>query len=277
MHDNVRRAYEVQEVEVAQPAEVGGVWLIASVGSSRKPLKLANRFEALAEQGMRIERQRMGVERQGMGVDPQGMGVEGEGVGGERQGMGVERQSMGVERQGTGIEQQGMGIERQGMGVGGQGIGVEEQCIKKDCAVEVSKEQQCGMLFHMADSKRMFASVDKITAAGNEVMFGPAPADNYVMSINTTSKILLKNRNGVFIMELWSIVGDQRVSGEIIVDSGASECVMPKEMQPNLQNIVAKAGVRFAVANGAELGPGELDPKWELPRGQAALRRSVTR
>ena len=110
------------------------------------------------------------------------------------------------------------------------------------------------MLFHMTDSKRMLASVDKIPAAGNEVHFGPAPTENYVMNIKTKHRIPLKKRNGVFIMEVWFIVGGQRVNGEIIVDSGASECVMPKDMLPHLEKRAAKAGVRFAVANGAELG-----------------------
>ena len=130
---------------------------------------------------------------------------------------------------------------------------MEEPGIKEVYAVEAS-EQECGMLFHMTDSKRMLASVDKITAAGNEVHFGPAPTENYVMNIKTKHRIPLKKRNGVFIMEVYFIVGDQRVSGEIIVGSGALECVMPKDMLPHLEKMSAKAGVRFAAANGAELG-----------------------
>ena len=64
----------------------------------------------------------------------------------------------------------------------------------------------------------------------------------------------MRKRNGVFIMEVWFIDGDDRVSGEIIVDSGAAECVMPRGMLPSLETMAANAGVRFAAANGAELG-----------------------
>ena len=55
-------------------------------------------------------------------------------------------------------------------------------------------------------------------------------------------------------MEVWFIVQGRRVSGEIIVDSGAAECVMPKGMLPDVETMTAKTGVRFAAANGAELG-----------------------
>ena len=64
----------------------------------------------------------------------------------------------------------------------------------------------------------------------------------------------MKKRNGVFIMEVCFIDGTRRVSGEIIIDSGAAECVMPRDMLPNVEQLAAKAGVRFAAANGAELG-----------------------
>ena len=102
-----------------------------------------------------------------------------------------------------------------------KGKEVEEPGIKEVYAVEAS-EQECGMLFHMTDPKRMLASVDKITAAGNKVHFGPAPTENHVMNIKTKRKIPLKKRNGVCIMEVFFIDGDgKKISGEIIVDSGA--------------------------------------------------------
>ena len=55
-------------------------------------------------------------------------------------------------------------------------------------------------------------------------------------------------------MEVWFIGDGQKVSGEIIVDSGAAECVMPRDMLPNVEQMAAKADMRFAAANGAELG-----------------------
>ena len=131
---------------------------------------------------------------------------------------------------------------------------LDEQGMKDVCAVEAIADQHCGMMFHLTDSKRMLASVDKIAAAGNEVRFGPAPADNYVMNIQTKKRIPLKKRNGVYVMEVWFIDGEKKIDGEIIIDSGAAECVMPTDFLPNLEKLAAKAGVRFAAANGAEIG-----------------------
>ena len=45
-----------------------------------------------------------------------------------------------------------------------------------------------------------------------------------------------------------------RVSGEIIADSGAAECVMPQGVLPNQEKLTSKAGVRFAAANGGQMG-----------------------
>ena len=51
------------------------------------------------------------------------------------------------------------------------------------------------------------------------------------MSLKTNNNIPLHKWNGVFIMEVFFIDRDgKKISGEIIVDSGASECVMPKGM-----------------------------------------------
>ena len=41
--------------------------------------------------------------------------------------------------------------------------------------VNKAEEAKCAMLFHLTDAKRMLASVDKITASGNNVHFGPNP------------------------------------------------------------------------------------------------------
>ncbi len=110
------------------------------------------------------------------------------------------------------------------------------------------------MLFHMTDSKRMLASVDKMTAAGNKAKFRPAPADNFVRHLANGKTIPFKKRNGVYVMEVFFIDGERRIPGEIIIDSGAAECVMPRPMLPNLETLAAKPGVRFAAANGAEIG-----------------------
>ena len=138
--------------------------------------------------------------------------------------------------------------------------------VREVNAVE-AKTVQCGMVFHLTDAKRTLASVDKMTSAGNEVHFGPAPGDNFVRHDKTGKAMPLKKRKGVYVMEVWFIVRDQRVHGEIKIDSGASACVMPKEKLPHLETMAAKSGVRFAAANGAELGNYGRKRVTSLPKG----------
>ena len=121
-------------------------------------------------------------------------------------------------------------------------------------AVESANSGLCDMMFHLTDAKRMLASVDKITEAGNHVNFGPNASDNDVRDLKTGRKIPFIKRNGVYVMQVNFIYGDTTISGEIIVDSGAAECVMPRHMLPNLETLQAKQGIRFAAANGGEMG-----------------------
>ena len=79
-------------------------------------------------------------------------------------------------------------------------------------------------------------------------------ADNFVKNLTTGRKIPLKKKHGVYVMEVIFIVEGKNISGEMIVDSGAAECVMPKDFLPTLETLPAKAGVRFAAANGGEMG-----------------------
>ena len=55
-------------------------------------------------------------------------------------------------------------------------------------------------------------------------------------------------------MEVNFIVGNKYIPGEIIIDSGAAECVMPRHMLPEIEERAAKQGIRFAAANGGEMG-----------------------
>ena len=55
-------------------------------------------------------------------------------------------------------------------------------------------------------------------------------------------------------MDVWFINGAERVAGTIVVDSGAAECVMPRHMLAKTPTLARKEGVRFAAANGGEMG-----------------------
>ena len=121
-------------------------------------------------------------------------------------------------------------------------------------AVEKSDASVCEMIFHLTDAKRMLASVDRISSAGNKVEFGPVPEDCFLQNIQTGKKIFMKKSRGVYVLDVFFIVGDERIAGEIIVDSGAAESAMPKDWFPNLPVLAAKEGVSFAAANGGAMG-----------------------
>ena len=55
-------------------------------------------------------------------------------------------------------------------------------------------------------------------------------------------------------MEVTFLVDQEEVIGEIVVDSGAAESVMPKHLLPGVKTLAKKEGVKFAAANGGELG-----------------------
>ncbi len=123
------------------------------------------------------------------------------------------------------------------------------------------------MTFHVTDAKRFLASVDKITQAGNKVHFGSEPHENKVYNIASGRTIPLIKRNGVYIMEVYIIVGDKKIPYDIIVDSGAAENVMPKSIFPEVR-------VRFAAANGEEMGNYGQKTIFFIPRTSDFSRRA---
>ena len=220
-------SHEVEEVEEDAPKDVGGVWLIAHVSAKKvepkksawKPSRRSPRtWEKFGPQHVKLSNRFQAFEEQGKesAVKAEGMPEQ--------------------------------AYEKQAM----QGL-TKMQRLTEINAVE-AKLEACGMTFHLTDAKRMLASVDKITEAGNEVKFGPLPKDNFVRNLMTGKTIPLKKKQGVYVMEVLFVVGDKHIVGEIIVDSGAAECVMPRDFLPSVETFSAKAGVRFAASNGGEMG-----------------------
>jgi hypothetical protein len=64
----------------------------------------------------------------------------------------------------------------------------------------------------------------------------------------------MKKKNGVYIIDVVFKVGKKMIKGEIVIDSGAAECVMPYEMLAGLEVLPKEKGVKFTAANGKELG-----------------------
>ena len=72
--------------------------------------------------------------------------------------------------------------------------------------------------------------------------------------IETGRKIQMVKEKDVYVAKVWVHVGDKKVKGTIVVDSGAAECVMPAEWFPEIETMPPKKGVTFAGADGSPLG-----------------------
>ena len=110
----------------------------------------------------------------------------------------------------------------------------------------------CAMNFHVTDATRILASVDKLVAAGNDVVFSKTKG-SYIEHCETGTKAMLQEENGLYMLEVMVINGEVVTPAKIIVDSGAAENVMPNQMFRNVEMKEKKKGVRFMAANGKEM------------------------
>ena len=121
--------------------------------------------------------------------------------------------------------------------------------------VDKNKEpRKCGMVFHMTDARRMLASVDKIVAAGHKVSFAKEAENCFIEHVETGDKIYMQRENGVYVVKVNVDTGESKKKATIVVDSGASECVMPKKWLEELPKMKAAAGIKFTCAKGNDLG-----------------------
>lgn len=136
------------------------------------------------------------------------------------------------------------------------GDGCQDQCenILHARSEEMKSERTCGMIFHMTEVKRMLASVDEIIETGRTVQLGKDPNECFVKNTTTGEEIYLEKKGGVYVMTVWVMIGDRRKRAQIVVDSGASECVMPKNWLPESAATSPKKGVKFTCANGKDMG-----------------------
>jgi hypothetical protein len=109
----------------------------------------------------------------------------------------------------------------------------------------------CQMTFHLTDANKILASVNKMTETGNEVVFNKARS--FIKS-PTGRKAFLKRRNGVYLLDVIFFNGDEAVRGEVIIDSGAADHVMPRGMLEGVVTREKEMGIRFVAADGAEIG-----------------------
>ena len=119
---------------------------------------------------------------------------------------------------------------------------------------ENEEVRTCGMVFHLTDARRMLASVDKIVEAGHRVHFAKKESECFIEHVETGAKIYMKKENGVYVIKVWVRSGDTRKRATIVIDSGASECVMPKDWLAEVPRMKPTAGIRFTCAKGNDLG-----------------------
>ncbi len=67
-------------------------------------------------------------------------------------------------------------------------------------------------------------------------------------------KAYLKKRNGVYVLDVVFFNGDEAERGEVIIDSGAADHVMPRGMLEHVITREKEAGIKFVAADGAEIG-----------------------
>ena len=109
----------------------------------------------------------------------------------------------------------------------------------------------CQMTFHLTDVNKVLASVNKMTDAGNDVNFNRRKS--YIQSPEGR-KAHLRKRGGVYVLDVVFFNGETAIKGEVIVDSGAADHVMPKGMLTGITTLEKEKGTKFVAADGGELG-----------------------
>ena len=127
-------------------------------------------------------------------------------------------------------------------------VKLEEKLIAAATRAETAV---CQMTFHLTDANKILASVNKMTDAGNEVVFNKTRS--FIKS-PAGKKAFLKKRNGVYVLDVIFFNGDEAVRGEVIIDSGAADHVMPRGMLGSVVTRAKEAGIKFVAADGAEIG-----------------------
>jgi hypothetical protein len=128
----------------------------------------------------------------------------------------------------------------------------EEVIVEKLIAnAERVNSAVCQMTFHMTDANKILASVNKMTEAGNRVDFNKRKS--YIESPDG-KRACLRKRGGVYVLDVVFFDGERAVRGEVIVDSGAADNVMPKDMLTGITIREKEPGTRFVAADGGELG-----------------------
>ena len=109
-------------------------------------------------------------------------------------------------------------------------------------------------MFHVTSAKKMLVSVERLTAAGNLVTFGPSNDYCCIKNLETERVIHMKRRGGVYEVEVMFQIGEMWKKGILTIDSGAEENVMPRGWYEEVELMEKKEGIKFMGADGSDLG-----------------------
>ena len=104
---------------------------------------------------------------------------------------------------------------------------------------------KCGITFHVTKAKKMLVSVERLTAAGNLVTFGPSNDYCFIENLATKRRINMKKRGGVYEVDVMFQVAERWMQGTLTIDSGAEENVMPRDWFTEVELGEKKEGLKF--------------------------------
>ena len=111
----------------------------------------------------------------------------------------------------------------------------------------------CQMTFHVTDASKILASVNRMIEAGNNVVFAkPCKGGSYVQS-PSGRKAYMEMRKGIYVMDVVFFDGESAVQGEVVVDSGAADNVMPNRVLNNVE-MREPERCKFVAASGQPMG-----------------------
>ena len=108
----------------------------------------------------------------------------------------------------------------------------------------------CKMTFHVTSARKVLASVTKLDESGTIVHL--EKGNNYLES-PLGQRAHLKRKNGLYVLEVFYVGGETTERGEVIIDSGAADHVMPKDMLEAIEMKPKSPTASFITAGGKPL------------------------
>ena len=110
------------------------------------------------------------------------------------------------------------------------------------------------MTFHVTDASKILASVNRMIEAGSDVVFAePSKGGSYVQS-SSGKEAYMQLRRGIYVMDVVFLDGGTAVQGEVVVDSGAADNVIPNQVLNNIEVLEPETRAILVAADGNPMG-----------------------